>query len=257
MEIEKRVQQLEGEFKLIKGEVKQSLTDIRDYMVEGHLMPQVRPLEEPKKNVPALSVPESEQHEVPEPFRELPARDEIEEIIEETTMPARDEPPFESLADIYKEPGEGEEIGEEKDSLAEEGFDQPADSPVEQPLSEAVAEPWETLEEEQPPCEAAGKRYEIREEEGSMERTNGSILQANQLPNLIRWVSAAKKELGSAQLPTFLEAYGVRGQLSPQMKEIILHLAAVVSEEGSGPSPADVWSRLTLELHGILTDGSH
>jgi hypothetical protein len=83
----------------------------------------------------------------------------------------------------------------------------------------------------------------------------GSILQANQLPNLIRWVSVAKKEIGSSQLPTFLEAYSVRGHLTPAMKEIILHLAAVVAEGSTEPSSADVWSRLTLELHGILSDG--
>lgn len=88
------------------------------------------------------------------------------------------------------------------------------------------------------------------------EKASGSMLQANQLPNLIRWVSVAKREIGSAQLPTFLEAYGVRGHLSSEMKEVILHLAVVVSEQPSDASPADVWSRLTLELHGILTDGS-
>lgn len=257
MEIDKRVEQLEGEFKLIKGEVKQSLTDIRDYMVEGHLMPQVRPLEQPKMNSPAVSAAESAQDEPPKPFQELPRADEIEEIVEETTMPSRDEPPFESLADMYEQPKGYEEAEAEKDSLPEEAVEPAVDSPIEEPLSEAVAEPWETGEEAQPRHEAAREPYEIREEEAKMERANGSILQANQLPNLIRWVSAAKKELGSAQLPTFLEAYGVRGQLSPQMKEIILHLAVVVSEEEAGPSPADVWSRLTLELHGILTDGAH
>ena len=79
--------------------------------------------------------------------------------------------------------------------------------------------------------------------------------QVNMLGNLIRWVSVAKGKLGVEQLPTFLEVYGICGNLSLELKEVILHLADQVEQQPEEMASADVWSQLILELHGILAGG--
>ena len=266
MEIEKRVEGLEGEFKLIKGEVKQSLVDIRDYVLEGKPVPQSVPLEEePVQDVPPVKEMDSVPPETSKPLREQPEYEQLEEIVDEVLPGASEEAPFEQLPPFQEEPVQEAPFNqlppfqeepvqeaptpEETDSLPAE-----ASKPSEKQLEPERLK--DKVEEKLPEASKEEKLPEPSKEEKMSEKASGSMLQANQLPNLIRWVSVAKREIGSAQLPTFLEAYGVRGQLSSEMKEVILHLAVVVSEQPAGASPADLWSRLTLELHGILTDGS-
>ena len=232
MEIKKRVEDLEGEFKLIKGEVKQSLSDIRELVLGGEVLPQVVPLEEeltpPAENLESAS---------PQPE---PQYEQLEELMDEMLPETSEQPPLEPLLPYEPQPG-GEQLTQDLGGPPEDD-------------TAALEQRWE---DEKPVMPAEEKLPEETKEEKMMAKENGSILQANQLPNLIRWVSVAKKEIGTPQLPTFLEAYSVRGNLSAELKEVILHLAAVVSEQSMEPSPADVWSRLTLELHGILADGSN
>ena len=275
MEIDKRVEGLEGEFKLIKGEVKQSLIDIRDYVLEGKPVPQSAPLEEePVQEVPPVKQMDSVPPDASKPLREQPEYEQLEEIVDEVLPgaseeapfsqlpPFQEEPvqeaPFNQLPPLQEEPVQEAPTPEETDSLPAEAS-KPLEKQLEpERLKDKVEEklPEPSKEEKLPEASKEEKLPEPSKEEKMSEKASGSMLQANQLPNLIRWVSVAKREIGSAQLPTFLEAYGVRGQLSSEMKEVILHLAVVVSEQPAGASPADLWSRLTLELHGILTDGS-
>ena len=251
MEIEKRVEELEGEFKLIKGEVKQSLSDIRDYVLGGELVPQAVPLaQEGMGNVPLVSELASAPPQAPGAYEEL------EEVVDEIAPPPTEELPFEAPP-FEEEPPQASDEPPFEAPQTEEPV-----APEVPPIDEEDTMPSEPESlsddesQEEKPLEAPDDRLQqTGKEENMIGDARGSILQANQLPNLIRWVSAAKREIGSAQLPTFLEAYSVRGHLTPAMKEIILHLAAVVAEESSEPSSADVWSRLTLELHGILSDG--
>jgi hypothetical protein len=240
MEIEKRVEGLEGEFKLIKGEVKQSLSDIRDYVLGGELAAEVLPMEEERRQeIPPVSqivVPLGPGAQPPQGPAEY---EQIEETWDEMPPQAREEPRFEAPQWEERAVREVPRV-DEADTMPIEPDD----------LSK------EDVEEEEAEETSDDGLREAAKEEKMIGDARGSMLQANQLPNLIRWVSTAKREIGSAQLPTFLEAYSVRGHLPPAMKEIILHLAAVVAEGSGEPSSADVWSRLTLELHGILSDGS-
>ena len=82
-----------------------------------------------------------------------------------------------------------------------------------------------------------------------------SIPKVNLLANLINWVAKAKKEIGYEQMPIFLEVYGISGHLSPELKEVILHLADITSEQPENTNTAEVWSQSMLSLHGILTGG--
>ena len=83
-----------------------------------------------------------------------------------------------------------------------------------------------------------------------------STPKVNLLANLTNWVAKAKKELGYEQLPVFLEVYGISGHLSPELKEVILHLADITSEYPEDSSTAEIWSQAMLSLHGILTGGN-
>ncbi|MCJ7605440.1 MAG: hypothetical protein MUO19_05325, partial [Dehalococcoidales bacterium] len=84
---------------------------------------------------------------------------------------------------------------------------------------------------------------------------NSSIPKVNMMANLINWVSRAKHEIGYDQLPTFLEVYGVSGHLSPELKDVILHLAEIAADKPEAATNAGIWSESMLALHGILTGG--
>ena len=98
-------------------------------------------------------------------------------------------------------------------------------------------------------------RHGRRTGEEFREEVDQSTPRVNLLSNLIRWVANAKKEVGAEQLTTFLEVYGISGHLSPELKEVILHLVEITEPGSADASAADIWSRLILELHGILTGG--
>jgi hypothetical protein len=82
-----------------------------------------------------------------------------------------------------------------------------------------------------------------------------STPKVNLLSNLIQWVAKAKSEIGNEQLPAFLEIYGISGHLSPELKEVILHLADITSEQPKDNNATEIWGQAMLSLHGILTGG--
>jgi hypothetical protein len=234
MEVDKKLETLEQELKLMKGELKQSLASVRDYLLnmelpasefasvlkalgdsesqtiimKGNLTSEQKPPEDKKE--PAPEAPEPEEEEVPEPESELPPEEE---------------------------PGDADEPLEAEAELPQE--DEPIDE-AENP--ELEAEPF--LEEE------PQMQHEKINDEVSQ-----SIPKVNLLANLINWVAKAKKEIGREQMSTLLEVYGVSGHLSPELKEVILHLAEITSEQAEDASKAEIWSQCLLSLHGILTGG--
>jgi hypothetical protein len=127
--------------------------------------------------------------------------------------------------------------------------------PREEPNTEEL-ERARNLEQE---CSLEEKLPERSREVNEVNEMKGEAVhatsQVNLLANLIRWVSVAKKDVGIEQLPIFLETYGIGGDLPPELKEGILRLADVIEEKTADVDGADAWSRLILELHGILTGG--
>jgi len=89
--------------------------------------------------------------------------------------------------------------------------------------------------------------------EGTAYSTSG----VNLLANLIRWVSVAKRDVGADQLPIFLDTYAIGEPVSAELRDGIVRLAQVVGEAAGEPDKdmASAWSRLILELHGIVTGG--
>ncbi|MCX6000607.1 MAG: hypothetical protein NTU41_13770 [Chloroflexi bacterium] len=101
---------------------------------------------------------------------------------------------------------------------------------------------------------AAAKTTEVNEMTGA--KSTQPDLQVNLLANLIHWVSTARTEIGVELLPMFLDTYAISGHLPRGLKDAILSLAQVIDGKQSDATGAEAWSRLALELHGILTGDS-
>jgi hypothetical protein len=297
MDNEERVKVLEGEFKLIKSELQQTLGSVRDFLLDLKLPP-VR--EESIDQVPS-QLPETVQ--TPEPPADAGA-----------------EPGF------GPEPGGGQsQSGSGTHGGAGEGGDRPEGTRL---TKEAPVDAGEIMDEigfpEDLDDETGISSGDIPAEK-QPENNQGSPVEAESVPaeppvevkassppvnvlaNLIRWVAEAKTEIGQEQLPVFLDVYATTGHLTPEMKDMILHLAEIsagtdgtdqpmkkhlviseqtniclemnrlagagslqpelnakiqrltelVLQQAASSNKADIWSKLILELHGILTEGGN
>ncbi|MDD5127424.1 MAG: hypothetical protein PHR43_04955 [Dehalococcoidales bacterium] len=263
MEIDERIATMEEEFKLIKGELKQTLASVREYLMETGL-----PDSEYSTILAAMAGGvESQKIEMrgdfampkkPEPEEEEEIVEELEETPEEETKSAADSADTADTEDAdesdetsdvvedMEDAGDMEEIATEGSDGTEE-FEQ-----AETAGAEMADEIGGTLSQEEPMAE--GLMMEPQTEYGRMVRTTvQETPRVNLLANLIHWVTNARKEIGMEQLPTFLEVYGLCGHLTPELKEVIMRLSDVAQPPTEETGAADVWSRLLLELHGILT----
>lgn len=276
--------------KLLKAEMKQSLTDVHDFLVN-------------------LKIP------APAEENPYPGDEDRLGIDGGLNMDANNNP---SPEQVTEEPQETTyRIGSEDDAGAPPKT--AASTQKETTCGKAVvSEPLQTGEAKALPASVVPEREEPRIPEVSKnskapEAAKGNATmekaiaapQVNLLANLVRWVSAARKEIGAEQLPTFLDVYSSTGNLSPELRKVILQLAGVVIDPvaeskassrsqllveqlaaflevhnvGGQLSPelkdcilrfvnlivgqtmetdtnaANIWSRLILELHGILAGG--
>lgn len=262
---EKKIETLEGELKLIKGELKESLAGVRDFLLSLKLPASagainLGPDEEsllnlgggltmdsarrrPAAVMPGVVAPEEPPAPQGAQTEAPPETPRVREVSNE--MPQ------------FREAPSGtprvREVSSEMPQFSEAPPETPQLEEMETPFPSAVSEP---PEQEVPPSQSI--RYEEAPETGQrdrMEEQVSSMPQVNMLANLIRWVSVARGKLGIEQLPTFLEVYGICGNLSLELKEVILHLADLAEQQSEDAGVADVWSQLILELHGILTGG--
>ncbi len=232
METDKALEKLEEEFKLMKGELKETISSVRDYLLNTEL-----PASEYANIMAALGTAGNQQMEVKGDFS-LPKDqgEPMEEVIEEEIPDPESELTTEEAEPESESP---------TDEQAEEGLGQDSETPPED-LAEEGAE----AESELPPEEEQHMETQTK----IVEEAGQSPPEVNLLSNLIHWVAKAKNEIGTEQLPTFLEVYGLSGHLSPELKDIILNLANIASEPTDMDS-AGVWGQLILSLHGILTGG--
>ncbi|OGO19556.1 MAG: hypothetical protein A2144_09305 [Chloroflexi bacterium RBG_16_50_9] len=216
MEAEKKLTTLEQELKLLKGELKQSLASVRDYLLNMEL-----PNSEISTILASLGSADNQKITLDGNLisKMMPKDKDEEEPVEETP----EETPEETI-----EP-EPELTGDEETDELEE-------SPV------LDSEP--SLEEE------TSMEYARINPEASQ-----ATPRVNLMANLIGWVAKAKKDIGYKQLPTFLEVYGLSGHLSAELKEAILQLAEITSEREENNNASEIWTQSMLSLHGILTGG--
>jgi hypothetical protein len=262
---ESRLDNLRDEIKLLKGELKNSLASVRDYLLNMEL-----PSSEFSTILAALSGdnPNSQKlatgdmadkgEDIPEPDfdEEKPAEDALNEM----EQPGEDEDLLD-FEDPNKEEETSEEIPDEgalEDMAAEDELPSEDEEVLEElPEDEAL----ETEEEELPEEEEELVEPEAELPPDDLEYAN-SINEAlqgtpkvNMLANLISWVAKAKQDIGSEDLPAFLEVYGISGHLSPELKEVILRLAEMTKDLPDNTADSEIWGQSMLSLHGILTGG--
>jgi hypothetical protein len=84
----------------------------------------------------------------------------------------------------------------------------------------------------------------------------GPPLDMNVMANLVYWVSLAKQRLGDQKLKELLELYLQSGHSRPGLRDLLLHLHAIVAPAPAGPPQGNLeWVDLMFQLHGILTGG--
>jgi hypothetical protein len=264
MAVDKKLEALQEEIKLLKGEVKSSLATVRDYLLNMEL-----PSSEFSTILAALNADGSSAMKVTldgnvantmvgKPPTEETEEEIQDEVEEETTDEFEQPDEDEDLLNVEEPPeDEAEELPDESLTDEEESLN-PEDALP--PQDEAVENDEFATSDE--PDEALTPESELPiEEEQPMEydRTTADESQltpkVNMLANLINWVSRAKKEIGYEQIPTFLEVYGISGHLSSELKEVIIHLSEITTERPEVANNAEVWSQAMLALHGIITGG--
>jgi len=159
-------------------------------------------------------------------------------------------PPLEGPMDEFMAPPPGEQPMEEVWPPSGQVDDLNAPGEVDSERDQFGFEEPGVAEDEQ--LDQTGKETKNMRDEAE---TMTSMSQVNLLANLIRWVALAKRDVGTDQLAVFLETYAICGQLPPELKTSILRLAEVIDARSIDEDRADTWSRLLLELHGILTGG--
>lgn len=255
METEKQLQTIEEELKLLKGELKQTLSSVRDYLLNMEL-----PTSEFSTILAALGDGNDQTVNMKGTFS-LPPESESTDEQEVKPKSETEHEPSEAEAENVpeKEEPDGSQAVEDKEPhMSDEEEPETAEDVIEseeEPEMEETAE--ETFEEEEPLMPdselSLDEEQQIEYEKISRELSQ-SVPKVNLLANLINWVSLARKEIGDEQLPTFLEVYGISGHLSPELKDVILHLADITTEK-PGDNMAEIWSNSMLSLHGILTGG--
>jgi hypothetical protein len=280
---DKRLDTLQEEIKLMKGELKQSLASVRDYLLNMEL-----PSSEISNILSALgdegekvtmkgSLDTPKEQKPPEP--PVDALTETEESLEDEALPEGDD-----LLDLEDNPDEEEEQTNPEDSLTSEDDGLSPSDNVSSPEDELSAPednidapedtsyvPEETFEdkEDEPesfepdslePEMSSDDEQPMQEEQPMLqdkttEDMTLSVPKVNMLANLINWVARANKEIGRDQIPTFLEVYGISGHLSPELKDVIIHLSEITEEDTEASSSTEIWSQSMLLLHGILTGG--
>ena len=261
MENEKQLDTIEEELKLLKGELKQSLASVRDYLLNMEL-----PTTEFSTILAALGDSGDTTMNMKGTFQLPPdnqAQDENENKPESETeeKEAEDQEPNKKDGSGHSQAKEDDEstmlqdedieTPEEEDAVPEETEDAETDIEEEQKLEEDI------FDEEEPIMSDAEMPLEEQLMDYAMPggQLGQSVPKVNLLANLISWISVARREIGDDQLPTFLEVYGISGYLSPEMKDVILHLANITSEKPGENNMAEIWSNSMLSLHGILTGG--
>ena len=241
---EKRLETLQEEIKLLKGELKHSLASVRDYLLNQELpSAELMNLADGAQKITLDTAGSAAASALGNDMMDLPGA----AAVEEETPPEDEE-----LFSVEPPPGDEEETTPEEPSLNQEPIGKtPEDDLVsseedvpESPQDEAVAErPAEEPHEEEP------MEYHRTYDAGP------APPRVNMLANLITWVAKAKKDIGYEQLPVFLEVYGLSGHLSPELKEVILHFAEITADRPEASGDAETWSQVMLTLHGILTGG--
>jgi hypothetical protein len=265
MESDNKLQTLQEEIKLLKGELKQSLVSVRDYLLnmelpssefstilaalggdEGQKMVMKGSLSTPEKAAPNDELTEMEEEEGLEDEKEQVPEDEEEQVSGD-----EEESPEENEASAAEDASSMEEVQE--DEANPEDVLSPEDTEEENVGDNDEVNPDEPQDSQ--PHKAETEEMPMDYMKPSNTDITAGIPKVNMLANLLNWVARIRKDIGPEQIPIFLEVYGLSGYLSPELKEVIVQLSEMTEEHGESASYAEIWSNSMLSLHGILTGG--
>ncbi len=284
---DKKIDAMQDDIKLLKGEIKQSLASVRDYLLNMEL-----PSSEIANILAALSGEgervtmkgslDAPQERQPLPPQEPPPPPPSDLANQEELMEMDDPVPDNSLSQSSAMDGRDDSFGSgdfSEDTAPADGFGdnmstgplpedrQPSNSRPDNPGldnresgdPDDFQDPYNYADfddDPRDPFDRYGDPSDMRENPlYDRPAPEDNLPRVNMLANLINWVSRAKQEIGQEQLPVFLEVYGISGHLSPELKEIILHLAEITGDKPQVNTGTGVWSESMLTLHGILTGG--
>ncbi len=270
MTIEKKVEAMEGEVKLMKGELKETLTNVRDFLLSLKL---------PPSPVEGLEMGETTRLAIDGGLSLAAASSAVQQSVKESVEVAGErpvtrqvEPDPPAVFSVTGVPPRAQFRGvvSSPQTVVDEPSSPGAEAPETARFVEVEGAPQSAASE---PSEKQGQRKQFeegevvsfpqrkREEEipePVTEQAGGPTPQVNLLANLLRWVSVAAKEIGIGQLPTFLDVYGTTGNLSPEIRKVILRFAGVVEQMPSEARSASVLSELMseqlatfLEVHSV------
>jgi hypothetical protein len=250
---DKKLETMSEEIKLLKGELKQSLASVRDYLLNMEL-----PSSEFSNILDALDNGEGQKVTMTGTLAAPEETKKTAETSEEVEEVAPEIPPEDNLIDVEGTPVEEAEVPAASSITTEEESFEPEEPPDagEEPEEESLAETTEEPEEVLAPEAALNPEESVPVDLEKVPTEPGfTTPKVNMLANLIAWVAKAKKEIGEDRLPTLLEVYGISGHLSSELKEVIIQLAEIAAARPDTTSEAGVWSEAMLSLHGILTGG--
>jgi hypothetical protein len=241
MSLERKIETIEGEMGVMKGEIKQTLVDLREF-----IMRQGSPFASAEAGAAAVGAPPSDLQRLLQEAREsvreeasAGVRSEVEALRREAEALSADDPA----------------TGSGQDVAATAETEEPLPPPAEQPAAERGPEQPRVVRIQQT-APAAGQEAERVSISAAADVDPAfGPLDANLLTNLMRWVGSVKRRLGASQLPGFLEMYKLTGHLPPVMEKLIYHLAeldALPDESYDQIFTLDDLMDSLLQLHAIV-----
>ena len=251
MNLEQKLEYLEGEMGLMKGEIKQTLVDLREFIMKqgapfvvAGAPPQVSAAEPGEDGT-------EEAAAGPSPIKQVSLAPEPQVIDDGVEGSGIDDGGL-SPADIQQMLDEARAKGREEASptpLPDDDLPQVQVIPSAWDAAGEIAEPAPpqgTVEERTvvPGLPATGDPY-----------PDSSALDANLLTNLTRWVGGVKRRLGSEQLAGLLEIYKMTGHLPQVVENLIYFLAgldALPDESSDQVFTLDDLMDSLLQLHAVV-----
>ena len=230
MDNDVRLEALEGEFKLLKSELKQTLSSVRDFLLDFKLPPVV---------------------EEAEPIQEVLTttdQDSAKSTPQEPVSPTPDYGGYgggdngSGVNSGGDNDGDGDHSGRPDNSYSEPEPEMSAPVAAQDEITH-MEDDLDDIDDADTGISSGDMPSDIVEEEEEAQETAPAALPAlaatayapstppvNLLANLIRWAAEAMQEIGAAQLPVFLDVYATSGNLTEEMKQNILHLAEVTAD---------------------------
>ena len=247
MNIEQKIESLEGEIGLVKGEIKQTLVDLKDFIMKQ-------------------GAPFSTSGELPKfPTRESHASSENRSSSGAShDVQDRHEPkaPLPNTVD-HRSKNIDQETGMLTPSDIRKILDQSKSRDTQQTTSKNVVDLNPPPRERGVTSTGSSASDDVGDQKSinpnllapGESLVNASALDANLLTNLTRWVGGVKRRLGSEQLAGLLEIYKMTGHLPEVIENLIFFLAgldALPDESSDQVFTLDDLMDSLLQLHAVV-----